>query len=131
MSNIFTYFNILNILLAVGIIVSGILFEHFFDSFKNCFFLGVVIANTVISIVQEILAKKTIDNLSVLSMVKSKVIRDGIEKIIDKEDSEFVEFISPNPYFATITKRREELELLNFKVFGKVISTKNSSAYEA
>ena len=84
-TNIFTYFNILNILLAAAIIVSGILFKHFFDSFKNCLFLGVVLANTVISIVQEILAKKTIDNLSVLSSVKPKVIRDGEETIIDKE----------------------------------------------
>ena len=86
LTNIFTYFNILNILLAAAIIVSGILFQHFFDSFKNCLFLGVVIANTVISIVQEILAKKTIDNLSVLSSVKPKVIRDGVEKIIEKEE---------------------------------------------
>lgn len=86
LTNVFTYFNILNILLAAAIIVSGILFEHFFDSFKNCLFLGVVLANTVISIVQEILAKKTIDNLSVLSSVKPKVIRDGEEKIIEKEE---------------------------------------------
>ena len=86
LTNIFTYFNILNLLLAGGIIVSGILFNHFFDSFKNCLFLGVVISNTVISIAQEIMAKKTIDKLSILSSVKAKVIRDGLEKTIDNEE---------------------------------------------
>ena len=86
LSNIFTYFNILNIILACAIIVSGILFNHFFDSFKNCLFLGVIIANTVISIVQEVMAKKTIDKLSVLSNVKNKVIRDSHETLIDKEE---------------------------------------------
>ena len=86
LTNIFTYFNILNILLASAIIISGILFKHFFDSFKNCLFLGVVISNTVISIVQEVMAKKTIDKLSVLSNVKAKVIRDGNEQLIEKEE---------------------------------------------
>ena len=86
LTNIFTYFNILNLLLAGGIIVSGILFNHFFFFFKNCLFLGVVISNTVISIAQEIMAKKTIDKLSILSSVKAKVIRDGLEKTIDNEE---------------------------------------------
>ncbi len=77
LSNIFTYFNILNILLAIAIIVSGIIFNRFFYSLKNCLFLGVIICNTTISIVQEVMSKKTIDKLSVLSSVKPKVIRDG------------------------------------------------------
>lgn len=77
LTNIFTYFNILNICLALAIILSGIIFGNFGYSLKNCLFLGVIICNTTISIVQEILSKKTIDQLSVLSKVKPKVIRDG------------------------------------------------------
>ena len=77
LSNIITYFNILNIVLALAIIISGIIFNRFFYSLKNCLFLGVVICNTGISIFQEISSKKTIDKLSILSSVKPKVIRDG------------------------------------------------------
>ena len=77
LTNVFTYFNILNILLAAAIIVSGILFEHFFDSFKNCLFLGVVLANTIISIVQEILAKKTVHAI-VDYDVKNLILAGGV-----------------------------------------------------
>ena len=76
LGNIFTYFNILNIVLAIAIIVSGIIFNRFFYSLKNCLFLGVIICNTTISIVQEVMSKKTIDKLSILSSVKPKVISD-------------------------------------------------------
>ena len=76
-TNIFTYFNILNIALALAIIVSGIVFDRFLYSLKNCLFLGVIICNTTISIVQEIMSKKTIDKLSIISSIKPKVLRDG------------------------------------------------------
>ena len=77
LQNIFTYFNILNICLALSILICGIIFGNFWYSVKNSLFLGVIICNTAISIVQEILSKKTIDQLSVLSKVKPKVMRDG------------------------------------------------------
>ena len=86
LSNIFTYFNILNVVLAASIVVSGIIFNRFFYSLKNSLFLGVVICNTVISIVQEITSKKTIDKLSIISSIKPKVIRDGkIVEILPEE----------------------------------------------
>ena len=86
LSNILTYFNILNIALALAIIISGIIFNRFFYSLKNCLFLGVIVCNTAISIVQEIMSKKTIDKLSILSSIKPKVIRDGqIEEITVEE----------------------------------------------
>ena len=77
LSNIFTYFNILNICLALAILISGIIFNRFAYSIKNCLFLGVIICNTAISIVQEITSKKTIDKLSIISSIKPKVLRDG------------------------------------------------------
>lgn len=77
LSNIFTYFNILNICLALAILISGIIFNRFAYSIKNCLFLGVIICNTTISIVQEITSKKTIDKLSIISSIKPKVLREG------------------------------------------------------
>ena len=86
LSNIFTYFNILNICLAGAIIVSGIIFGRFWYSIKNCLFLGVIICNTAISIYQEITSKKTIDKLSLISSIKPKVIRDGnVKEILPEE----------------------------------------------
>ncbi len=77
LSNIFTYFNILNLVLAGAILISGIIFNRFFYSLKNCLFLGVIICNTTISIIQEVMSKKTIDKLSIISSIKPKVLRDG------------------------------------------------------
>jgi cation-transporting ATPase E len=92
--NIFTYFNILNFLLALSLIISGIIFHDFWNSFKNSLFLGTAIANTTISIIQEILAKRTIDEMSVLSSVRAKVIRDGSEHDIDIEEIVMDDLIS-------------------------------------
>ena len=77
LTNILTYFNILNFVLAAGIIISGIIFDRFFYSLKNSLFLGTVICNTAISIIQEIMSKKTIDKLSIISSIKPKVLRNG------------------------------------------------------
>ena len=86
LSNIFTYFNILNLFLAAAIVISGIIFGRFWYSIKNCLFLGVIISNTTISIVQEIMSKKTIDKLSILSSVKPKVLRGNeIKEILPEE----------------------------------------------
>ena len=88
LSNIFTYFNILNICLALAILISGIIFNRFAYSIKNCLFLGVIICNTTISIVQEITSKKTIDKLSIISSIKPKVLRNG--NIIELTPEEIV-----------------------------------------
>lgn len=67
--NTFTLFNLLNIILALMVVFVG--------SFQNILFINIVIINTVIGIVQEIRAKKTIDRLSLISQPYSRVIRDG------------------------------------------------------
>lgn len=67
--NIFTIFNLLNFALALAIFAVG--------SYRNLLFMGIVICNTLISIIQEIRSKKAIDKLSVISAVKVIVIRDG------------------------------------------------------
>ena len=73
--NIFTLFNILN--LCLGLLVFWV------GSYKNLLFLGVVICNTLISIIQEIRSKRTIDKLSIISSTKASVIRDSKNVIIN------------------------------------------------
>ena len=58
-SNFCTYFNFLNVLLGGAILVAGIIGGKFFDAIKNCLFMGVIIANSVISTAQEIISKKS------------------------------------------------------------------------
>ncbi len=86
LGNIFTYFNLLNIFLGLSIILVGLITGNFFNSIKNCLFLGVVVSNTVISIYQEISAKKTLDKMNLVVNQKVSVIRDGIKKDILIED---------------------------------------------
>lgn len=74
-SNIFTLFNLINIILGVFVVLVG--------SYKNLLFLGVIFCNIVIGTIQEIRSKKTIDKLSVISSTKSKVLRDGVIEEID------------------------------------------------
>lgn len=69
--NLITPFNILNVILA-GLIISV-------GSYKNLLFMGVIIANTLIGILQEVKAKKTIDRLSLVAAPKARVARAGTE----------------------------------------------------
>lgn len=72
--NTFTLFNFINVVLGVAVVLVG--------SYKNLLFLGVVICNTLISTIQEIRAKRTVDKLSVISASKARVIRNGKEEVI-------------------------------------------------
>lgn len=76
--NTFTLFNILN--LSLGLLIFLV------KSYKNLLFLGVVICNTLISIIQEIRSKKAVDKLSIITSVKANVIRDSENKSINIED---------------------------------------------
>lgn len=76
--NILTYFNIVFILLAACIAAVG--------SWNNLTFMPVVIANTVIGIVQEVRSKKTLDKLSLLTSPKGIVIRGGRKQTVRTEE---------------------------------------------
>ena len=67
--NTLTFFNFLNLVLLVLVLLVG--------SYKNAFFVCIIIINTLIGIAQEIRAKKTIDKLAILTARKSVVIREG------------------------------------------------------
>ena len=85
-SNIFTYFNFLNIFLGLAVILSGLFSGKLLYSIKNCLFMGVIFCNTIISIIQEIISKKIIDKLSVISSSKTNVIRNGKEESIEMNE---------------------------------------------
>ncbi len=74
-TNTFTLFNILNVVLAILVCVLG-------HSPKNATFIGPAVLNWIIGIVQEIRAKHTIDKLSLISAPKVTVLRDEEEKEI-------------------------------------------------
>ena len=86
MSNFFTYFNFINLVLGGAIIAAGIYGGEIWESVKNCTFRGVIIFNSIISIVQEIISKKTIDKLSVLAASKVTTIRDSKEVLLGIEE---------------------------------------------
>ena len=67
--NTLTFFNFPNLVLLILVLMVG--------SYKNAFFVGIIIINTLIGIAQEIRAKKTIDKLAILTAKKSIVIREG------------------------------------------------------
>lgn len=74
LSNVFTYFNFIFFALAAALICVG--------SFNNLTFLGVILVNTAIGIVQELNAKRTLDKLTLLAEPRATVVRDGKESAI-------------------------------------------------
>ena len=76
--NIFTLFNFLNFVIAILLFWAG--------AYSNMLFIGIIILNIVIGIVQELKAKKLVDQLSILNRPSVHVIRDGEEQAIHMED---------------------------------------------
>lgn len=77
-SNVFTYFNLIFLVITILLIMVG--------SFRNLTFLTIIIGNTVIGIVQEIRAKKTLEKMSLLNAPRADVIRNGSVKQISTEE---------------------------------------------
>lgn len=76
--NLFTYFNMVFAVLAVLLVIAGL--------FRSLTFLPIVLANSLIGIIQELRAKKALDKLSVLSEPKVLVVRDGKKSEIPVEE---------------------------------------------
>lgn len=76
--NVFTYFNLIFLVLAILLVLVG--------AFKDLTFLPVIILNTIIGIVQEIRAKKVLSKLNVMNATHITAIRDGKEVEIPIED---------------------------------------------
>ena len=77
-SNIFTFFNIICLACAIAL--------WFVGSWSDTIFMLIVVANTLISIIQEIRAKKTIDKLTLTNSNFTKVLRDGEQIEIYKKE---------------------------------------------
>lgn len=76
--NVFTYFNLIFVVLAVLLCLVG--------SFRDLTFLPVIIANTLIGIIQEIRAKQVLDKLTMLNAPRASVVRDGKRTVINAKD---------------------------------------------
>ena len=76
--NIFTFFNIICLTVALALISVG--------AYSDLLFMVIVVLNTTIGIVQEIKAKKTMDKLSLTNSNFTKVLRDGEEQEIYKTE---------------------------------------------
>jgi cation-transporting P-type ATPase E len=71
-ANLFTVFNGLLVGLFVVVMATG--------RWQNGLFGGVVVANAVIGIAQELRAKRTLDRLAVLNAPRARVRRDGVSQ---------------------------------------------------
>jgi cation-transporting ATPase E len=76
--NVLTYFNLIFTVLAVLLVLVG--------SFKDLSFMGIIVANTVIGIVQEIRSKNILDNLKFDKMPRARAIRNGAETDVPTEE---------------------------------------------
>ena len=68
-ANVFTIFNGLLTSLFVLVLLTG--------RWQNGLFMGLVVTNAAIGIVQELRAKRTLDRLAVLNTPRARVVRDG------------------------------------------------------
>ena len=87
-SNIFTFFNAMNLVLAVFIATTL--------RFENMLFLGVITVNTAIGIFQEVRSKNALEKLSLLGRSKYRVNRDNEIKNIDSEEIVLEEYLHLN-----------------------------------
>ena len=76
--NVFTYFNFIFFGLAALIIYAG--------TYRDLTFMPIIIANTLIGIIQELRSKSVLDKITVLNAPTTTVIRDGREVSVMSKD---------------------------------------------
>ncbi len=76
-SNVFTYFNLIFTIIAILLILVG--------AFRDLTFLVIILANTLIGIIQELNAKRTLEKLTVLNAPRTRVLRNGVVKPLASE----------------------------------------------
>ena len=105
-SNVFTYFNLIFLVIAVLLLLVG--------AFRDLTFLPVIICNTLIGIIQEIRSKKVLDKLSVLNAPKATVVREGKLQTIPAEKAvldDVVKFQAGNQICADATVIDREVQV--------------------
>ena len=94
-TNILTYFNLVFAIFAICIIAVG--------EYNHLMFMVIIIANTIIGIVQEIRSKRALAKLTFLSAPQATVIRDGERKSVPAEEAvldDVAVFAAGNQVFA-------------------------------
>ena len=76
--NVFTYFNLIFAILAT--------FLALVQSYRDMLFLLVIVANTLIGIIQELRSKRVLDKMKMLTAPYALVVRNGEENLILAED---------------------------------------------
>lgn len=76
--NIFTLFNLINVVLGGLVFYTG--------SYRNLLFLGIAFFNTAIGIIQEIRSKRQVDKMVLLAEGKINVVRNGEDVQLRPED---------------------------------------------
>lgn len=87
--NIFTFFNIICLVVALSLVAV--------EAYTDLTFMAIVTLNTVIGIVQELRAKKTMDKLSLTNSNFTRVVRDGEEEEIYKTEVVLDDVLVLNP----------------------------------
>ena len=119
LNNIFTFFNILCLAVATALILV--------KEYKNLSFMIILICNTVIGIVQEIKAKKTIDRLSIVTAPTSTVIRDGLTRetqVTDLVLDDIVKFKNGKQISADCIILKGDIEVNESLLTGESIAVK-------
>lgn len=75
-ANLLSFFNILLYAIAIAMLIVR--------NYSGLFFVVILVANSVIGIIQDIRAKKTLEKLSVLSKNTVKVVREGVKTEIER-----------------------------------------------
>lgn len=75
---IFSFFNIINYILAALVIYTG--------SYRNLLFMGIVIANTAVSLYQKINSRRILNKLALLNVQKYTVLREGKQVVVARNE---------------------------------------------
>lgn len=104
--NVFTFFNLIFLVLAAALLVVG--------SFKNMTFLVIAIANTVIGIFQELRAKRAVDDLTLVAAGTLRTIRAG-QRVAVRTDQlvrdDIVEFAAGDQICADAVVREGQMQV--------------------
>lgn len=104
--NALTFFNLIFLVLGVALALVG--------SFKNMLFLLVAVANTCISVYQELRAKRAVDKLTLLSVGTLRVVRDGALRAVRTDAlvrDDIVEFSAGDQICADAVVRSGEVSV--------------------
>lgn len=77
--NVFTFIN--NVLFGLGLTL--VLLGRVTDALVS---VGVILVNVIVSVVQEVRAKRVLDRIALLTRPKATVVRDGVERDVDPSE---------------------------------------------